>query len=281
MTDPVVHTAASPATRNVLTALLEARTGQRMGNDRAWRLDTALQPLLRAHGIETLDQLVQLMLRGGEATLGDQIVDALLNNETSFFRDVGVIDMVVDAVAAASAAGRRLRVWSAGCSNGQEPLSLAMALSERCEASVMAMPEILATDVSEAAIARARAGRFTQFEIQRGLPMRRMLRWFEAQPDGDWLANPALLRLVSYRRLNLAETWAIGSFDVILCRNVLLYLVPAVKAAVFERFAGALRGGGLLVLGAGETVLGQTNLFEPSRSVRGAYQRANEVRAVA
>lgn len=272
---------ASAAARNVLTALLEARTGQRMSNDRAWRLDTALQPLLRAHALETLDDLVDLLLRGGDKALGDQIVDALVNNETSFFRDAGVFDLVVDAVAAASAKGRRLRLWSAGCSTGQEPLSLAMALAERCETGSLEMPEILATDVSEAAVARARAGRFTQFEIQRGLPMRRMLRWFEVQSDGDWLADPALMRLMLFRRLNLAEPWAIGSFDVILCRNVLLYLVPAVKAAVFQRFAGSLRGGGLLLLGAGETVLGQTNLFEPSRSVRGAYQLAAATRAVA
>lgn len=281
MSDPHPPGTCSAATRNVLTALLEARTGQRMGNERAWRLDTALQPLLRAHELETLDQLVQLLLRGGAAGLGDQIVDALVNNETSFFRDAGVFEMVVEAITAAAAGGRRLRLWSAGCSTGQEPLSLAMALAERCEATAMPMPEILATDVSDAAIARARAGRYTQFEIQRGLPMRRMLRWFEAQPDGDWLASAALLRLVAFRRLNLAEPWAIGSFDVILCRNVLLYLVPAVKAAVFERFAGALRRDGLLVLGAGETVLGQTALFEPSRSVRGAYQHAAETRAVA
>lgn len=280
MSDPAPH-GASATTRNVLTALLEARAGQRMGNDRAWRLDTALQPLLRARELQTLDQLAQLLLVGREPGLGDQIVDALLNNETSFFRDAGVIEMVVDAVVAAAAGGRRLRLWSAGCSTGQEPLSLAMALAERCESDALQMPEILATDVSDAAIARARAGRFTQFEIQRGLPTRRMLRWFEAQRDGDWLADPALLRHISFRRLNLAAPWSIGRFDIILCRNVLLYLGPAIKTAVFERFAGALRGGGLLVLGAGETVLGQTTLFEPSRILRGTYQHAVETREVA
>ena len=112
--------------------------------------------------------------------------------------------------------------------------------------------------------------------------MGRLLRWFEAQPDGDWLVDPALLRMILFRRLNLADSqWPIGSFDMILCRNVLLYLAPPIKTAVFERLAGSLRPGGLLVLGAGETVIGQTSLFEPSRDVRGAYRATGGDRAAA
>nr|WP_174292327.1 protein-glutamate O-methyltransferase CheR [Sphingomonas bacterium] len=283
MTDAARHPGLSAATVSVLTGLLEARTGQRVSSDRVWRLDTALRPLLRELGLETLDDLALLLLRGTDPAIADRIVDALLNNETSFFRDAAVFDTVVDQVIAAGAAdSRRLRIWSAGCSTGQEPLSMAMALAGRCEAAGVPMPEILASDVSETALARARIGRFTQFEIQRGLPMRQMLRWFVAQPDGDWLADPALLRMIAFRRLNLAGApWAVGSFDVILCRNVLLYLAPAIKVAVFDRLAAALRDGGLLVLGAGETVIGQTDLFEPSRSVRGAYQATSSKRAAA
>jgi chemotaxis protein methyltransferase CheR len=272
------------ATLGVLTALLEARTGQRMGQDRIWRLDTTLRPVLRESGMASLDQLVMALLRGEDATIADRIVDALINNETSFFRDPAVFETVVDAVTAAAAAagGRRVRVWSAGCSTGQEPLSLAMALAERAETAGTAMPEIVATDVSDAALSRARTGRFTQFEIQRGLPMRSMMRWFTADADGDWIADPALLRTVSFRRLNLAAPrWPLGSFDVILCRNVLLYFSAEAKAEVFGRIAGVLREGGLLVLGAGETVIGQTRLFEPSRTVRGAYEAAAEGRAAA
>lgn len=276
--------APSASAIGVLSALLEARTGQRVGNDRVWRLDTTLTPLLRQYSLRTLDELVSLLLRGGEPAIGDQIVDALVNNETSFFRDPAVFDIIVDTVAAAAeaAGGRRLRLISAGCSTGQEPLSLAMAIAERFEGSSLPMPEIVGADVSDAAVSRARAGRYTQFEIQRGLPMRRMLRWFEGQADGDWTASPALLRMVAYRRLNLAaSSWSIGTFDMILCRNVLLYLTPAIKMAVYEGFASALRPGGMLLLGAGETVLGQTRLFEPSRTVRGAYQRVATAKAAA
>lgn len=285
MTGPASAAAASGASAaavGVLTALLEARTGQCMTRDRSWRVDTALRPLLREHGLETLDDLVMQLLRGGDVRFGDQVVDALMNNETSFFRDPATFDTVVEAVVAASTGGRRVRLWSAGCSTGQEPLSLAMALTERCEATGAPMPEIVATDVSEAALGRARAGRFNQFEIQRGLTAQRMLRWFEAQPDGDWIADPALLRAVTFRRLNLAAApWPIGSFDIVLCRNVLLYLAPATKTEVFGRLAATLREDGLLVLGAGETVIGQTSQFEPSRSVRGAYRATGGNRAAA
>ena len=285
MTGPASAAAASGASAaavGVLTALLEARTGQCMTRDRSWRVDTALRPLLREHGLETLDDLVMQLLRGGDVRFGDQVVDALMNNETSFFRDPATFDTVVEAVVAASTGGRRVRLWSAGCSTGQEPLSLAMALTERCEATGAPMPEIVATDVSEAALGRARAGRFNQFEIQRGLTAQRMLRWFEAQPDGDWIADPALLRAVTFRRLNLAAApWPIGSFDIVLCRNVLLYLAPATKTEVFGRLAATLREDGLLVLGAGETVIGQTSQFEPSRNVRGAYRATGGNRAAA
>ncbi len=267
LTQPVSQVALS-----VFSALLEARTGQQIATYRSWRIDTVLKPLLRERGLQTLDQLVTLLLDGQDRGIGDQIVDALVNQETSFFRDAPVFDMVVEAVAAAEAEGRRARIWCAGCSTGQEPLSLAMLFAERQDAG-KPMPEIVATDVSDAAVARARAGRYTQFEIQRGLPIRRMMRWFEA--DGsDWVARPELNKLVSVRRQNLvADRPPSGQFDVILCRNVLLYLSAATKAEVFARFAAAMRPGGTLVLGAGETVIGQTKAFEPSRRFRGCYER--------
>jgi len=275
----IAHAVASApprtsATTTVLTSLLEARTGQQMASYRVWRLDTALAPLLRERGLDTLDQLVTQLLASDERGLADRIVDALLNGETSFFRDAAIFDQIADVVQAAAAdpgrGGRRPRVWSAGCSTGQEPLSLAMLLAERGGT----MPDIVATDVSDHARARARAGRYSQFEIQRGLPIRRMMRWFDGMPDGEWVAKPELMRLVSFRRMNLAaDATPAGPFDLLLCRNVLLYLSPELKAQCFARFARALRPGGTLVLGAGETVIGQTAMFEPSPIHRGFYTR--------
>ncbi|WP_375402817.1 CheR family methyltransferase [uncultured Sphingomonas sp.] len=257
-----------PDASGVLAALLEARTGQRLASDRSWRIDVTLGPLLRELAVGTLDQLVQRLLGGADPSLGDRIVDALLNQESSFFRDTSVFDLIGQAIAELPA-GRRARIWSAGCAAGQEPLSLAMLLAEQAGAPEF---EILATDVSEGALARARAGRFTQFEIQRGLPIRRMMRWFDAA-DPDWVARPDLVRRLTFRRVNLvADAPPPGRFDLVTCRNVLLYLAPAARGAVFDRLAAALRPGGLLVLGAGETVIGQTDAFTPSTRYRGLYE---------
>lgn len=263
----------SAKSASVLTALLEERTGQQISAYRSWRIDTALKPLLRDRELTNLDQLVKLLLDGGEPQLGDTIVDALVNQETSFFREAPVFDTVVEAVAAAEAEGRRARIWSAGCANGQEPLSLAMLFAERHQATGAQAPEIIASDVSEATVARCKTGQFNQFEIQRGLPIRRALRWFDGSVTGEWVAKPELLRMVYFRRLNLVSPdWMMGRFDVVLCRNVLLYLSCSAKEGVFQRLATSLKPGGSLVLGAGETVIGQTRLFEPSKRFRGFYE---------
>lgn len=273
---PSATPTASQSAINVLTALLEARTGQQIAAYRSWRLDTALKPILRERGIDTLDQLVGHLLEGNDRVIGDQIVDALLNQETSFYRDALVFEQLIEAIAGAEAAGHRVRIWSAGCSTGQEPLSLAMLFAERHEATRAPIPEIVATDVSDAAIARARSGVFSQFEIQRGLPIRRMMRWFDSV-GGDWVAKPELVKLVAFRKHNLVADPAPGGlFDVVLCRNVLLYLSTETKVQVFPKIAGALRPGGMFVMGAGETVIGQTRMFEPSKRYRGFYEAAGE-----
>lgn len=254
---------------SVLAALLEARTGQQIASNRAWRLDTALKPVLRERGLDGVDALVRRLLAGDDPTLADRVVDAMLNQETSFFRDAAVFDAIAEAIAVL-APDRRARLWSAACATGQEPLSLAMLLAER--RSTYQPFEVLGTDVSEGALARARAGRYTQFEIQRGLPVKRMVRWFEPASE-DWAALPELMRHVAYRRLNLvADQPPVGRFDLVLCRNVLLYLSATQRTAVLDRLAGALRPGGLLVLGAGETVIGQTDRFQPSARFRGFYE---------
>ena len=258
--DPVASDGAS----NILAALLEARTGQHIAANRSWRIDTALRPLLAERGLTTIDQLVGQLLDGQDPNVGDRIVDAMLNQESSFFRDAGVIENAVAAIRVTHDGVRiaRPRIWCAGCATGQEPLSIAMLFAE---ASGAVVPEIIATDVSEAALIRARVGRFNHFEIQRGLPIRRLMTWF-AQDGADWLAAPELLRMVSFRRQNLAADRApAGQFDAIFCRNVLFYLTPKHRAEVLDRLAGALRPGGLLVLGAGETVIGQSDRFAPSR----------------
>lgn len=260
----------------VLAGLLEARTGQQIAANRTWRIETALKPLLRIRQLDNLDALVTDLLADRTGSVSDAIVDALLNQETSFYRDTGVLESVVAALddPAVLAGRRRPRIWSAACSSGQEPLSLAMLFAERMAMVGAPEPEILATDVSETAILRARAGRYTQFEIQRGLPVRRMITWFDAA-DNEWIAKPDLVRRITYRRHNLVgDPPPAGLFDVILCRNVLIYLSPVIRQQIFARLARVLRPGGLLVLGAGETVIGQSDAFMPSPRVKGFYELA-------
>lgn len=264
----------SSGTMNLISALLEQRTGQQIAANRAWRIETALKPLLREKGLASLDQLVAQLVATRTGDLGDEVVDALLNQETSFFRDAAVLDMIADAAKALQdeTPERRIRIWSSGCSTGQEPLSLAMLFDERGMGEGAAAPEIVATDVSPAALARARAGRYSQFEIQRGLPVRRMMTWFDGA-GGDWAAKPELLRRIQFRQQNLtADPAPPGKFDVVLCRNVLLYFSQEVRRDVFAVLASAVRPGGLLVLGAGETVIGLTDRFQPCDRFRGFYR---------
>ncbi len=261
---------------NMIAALLEQRSGQQIAANRAWRIETALKPILRERGLANLDELVAQLVAARSGELGDQVVDALLNQETSFFRDAAVLDAVGDAVQEMrhQVSDRRLRIWSAGCSTGQEPLSLAMLFAERGMGDGLCAPEIVATDLSPAALARARSGKFSQFEIQRGLPVRRMMTWFDSQ-GGDWVAKHDLVRRVQFRQHNLtADPAPPGKFDIILCRNVLLYFSPAMRRTVFDVLSSAIRPGGLLVLGAGETVIGQTEHFTPSERFRGFYRAA-------
>lgn len=271
---PMPAAAPRVGATGIIAALLEQRTGQQLAPNRSWRLDATLKPLLRERGLADFDALVGALLGARDPALADAVVEALLNQETSFFRDPGVLEQVVEAAASMATPGGRLRIWSAGCSTGQEPLSLAMLFAERGGD----MPEIQATDVSNGALARARAGRYSQFEVQRGLPIRRLMHWFDPAGD-DWAAKPELIERIRYRPLNLASDPALpGRFDIILCRNVLLYFNAGMRAKVLDALACALRPGGLLVLGAGETVIGQTDRLEPNREWRGFYGIAEPVR---
>lgn len=269
--------AAGPGGRSMaaIATLLEQRTGQQIAADRAWRLETTLRPLLRELDLPSLDALVSTLVTSRDPVLPDRVVDALLNQESSFFRDAPVLDMVADAAVdrLRDTPGRKLRVWSAGCSTGQEPLSLAILFEER---GIAAETEVFATDVSPTAIGRARAARFSQFEIQRGLSIHRMVKWFE--PDGvDWVADRSLAGRIQYRRHSLVTDAPprLGTFDIVLCRNVLLYFLPAVRRRVFDGLARALRPGGLLLLGAGETTIGHTDEFVPNDDWRGLYRPAD------
>jgi chemotaxis protein methyltransferase CheR len=266
----------SAAIERVLGGLFEARTGQQLSSDRRWRMETALQPILRARALPSADALVSLLLSGRDARIADEIVEGLLNNETSFFRDPQAFRVVERAITERLQAdpGRRLRIWCAGCSTGQEAYSLAMAMVERVRPRVL--PEIVATDISAGVIERAKIGRYSHFEIQRGLPMQSMIRWFDPEGD-DWRAKPILREMVTFQRRGLGEGPPSRiAFDIVLCRNVMLYFTGQFRRQVFDMIAGAIAEDGYLLLGAGETVIGQTGRFAPDPDFRGLYRLVGE-----
>lgn len=260
----------------VLAGVLEARTGQQLVAARRWRVETALAPLMRARRINSLDQLAGIVSLGRDARVTDEVVEALLNHETSFFRDTAIFDLLTERaaqrIAESRSAAKRLRIWCAGCSTGQEAYSLAISFAERAERWEGWKIEILGTDISPDAIARARAGLYSHFEIQRGLPVRKLLAWFTAEGE-QWRATDELRGRASFQVQNLLDPpRAPGRFDIILCRNVLLYFAGERRRAVFARLAGAIAPDGVLMLGAGETVIGQTDQFLPDSEYRGLYR---------
>jgi chemotaxis protein methyltransferase CheR len=243
---------------------------------RRWRIETALSSLLKIRGIATLDELITILVMGREPALANLVVEALLNNETYFFRDRQPFDLLASTflptICKTRQAKKQLKIWSAGCSTGQEPYSLAMLFADEPLKWQGWTIDILGTDVSGTVIDRARAGTYTQFEVQRGLGIKQMIRWF-AESDDGWRADEALRRQVRFQVHNILESAPHpGQFDVILCRNVLLYLSPEKRTMAFERLAAALAPDGALMLGAGETVIGQTTRFAADRETRGVYR---------
>jgi chemotaxis protein methyltransferase CheR len=269
----------SDASTRILSGMLEARTGQQLAPSRRWRIGSALSGLFREHGVDSVDQLIVRLTQARETSLARKVVEALLNNETYFFRDRAMFDLldqrVLPELARRRSATRRLSIWSVGCSTGQELLSLAMMLAEQEQRWPGWSFDLVGTDVSESVIELARRGTYTQFQIQRGLGVAQMLRWFGEVPDG-WQVDERLKRMVRFEVHNLLDgPPAQHRFDLILCRNVLLYFEGPTRARAFDRLGSALADDGWLMLGAGETVIGQTDRFVPAAGMTGLYTRTD------
>lgn len=265
------------ASHRIVADLLRARTGQQLTESRRWRIDTALAGLFREHGISNVDQLACMLAEAGADPLACDVVEALLNNETYFFRDRPMFELLADkvlpALAERQAAARRLRIWSAGCSTGQEAYSLAMLFGQNPERWHGWTISILGTDISGRAVRAARRACYSQFEIQRGLSVAQMLGWFAETPKG-WVPNDALRAMVRFEQRNILDpAFHERPFDLILCRNVLLYFDRTTRDRAFARLDEALASDGWLMLGAGETVVGRTGAFEPVEGNQGLCRR--------
>lgn len=255
--------------------LVKARSGIVLTPEKAYLIESRLQPLARLRGLGDLDGLVAA-LRRDVPGLADTVVEAMTTNESLFFRDQRPFEqfrrLVLPKLLQARSASRKIRIWSAACSSGQEPYSLAMLLCEEAPKLAGWTVEILGTDLSKAMVERARAGAYSQFEVQRGMPPAMLARHFTR--DGDkWAASAALRSMLRFRTFNLLDDPSpLGTFDVVLCRNVLIYFDHATKGRILDRLAGRLNPEGTLYLGGSETVFGITERFEPIPGERGIYQ---------
>jgi chemotaxis protein methyltransferase CheR len=273
----------TPETFATIASLVKSRSGIVLTSDKAYMLDTRLAPILKREGLASLDQLApRLRDFRGEALLRD-VVDALTTNESSFFRDGRPFEhlrRMLPALVSSRPPQHRLRIWSAACSTGQEAYSIAMTLAELRPTLGGRSFEILGTDLSREVLDRARAGVFTQFEVQRGLPVQLLVRHFK-QEQGKWRISPEMAQHCRFEERNLlGEHRSLGRFDVIFCRNVLIYFDAATKTRVLSALAEQLAPDGVMYLGGAETVLGLTDRLVPVQGERGAYQAADRERAL-
>lgn len=258
-----------------LAGMLKDRSGLMLTSDKVYLLESRLTPLARKRGLDTLDALI-LQLRGRpDQTLIRDVTEAMTTNESFFFRDNTPFDLfknhVMPAMEKARSTQRKLRIWCAAASTGQEPYSLAILLREQWHKWKDWRIEIVGTDICTQVLEKAKAGNYSQFEVQRGLPIQLLIKYFTQ--DGDvWKLNDDIRNMVTYRPYNLLDNFGgLGSFDVIYCRNVLIYFDQPTKSAVLDRMAKVLAKDGTLFLGAAETVLGITDSFRPVRGQRGMY----------
>jgi chemotaxis protein methyltransferase CheR len=270
----------TPQDYDFLRRLLKERSGLDLSADKQYLVESRLIPLARRAGLPGIAELVAKIKVGAEALTSD-VVEAMTTNETFFFRDKIPFDhlreTILPALVQARASRRSLRIWCAASSTGQEPYSIAMCVKEFAGLAGWRV-EILATDLSQEVLEKSKAGLYSQFEVQRGLPIQMLVKYF-TQVGELWQLNADIRAMVQHRQLNLLQDFShLGTFDVIFCRNVLIYFDLDTKIGIFERFSRMLEPDGVLALGAAESVVGISDAFKPYPDRRGLY-RVNTERA--
>jgi chemotaxis protein methyltransferase CheR len=270
----------TPQDYDFLRRLLKDRSGLDLSADKQYLVESRLVPLARRAGLPGIPELVAKIKAGAERLTSD-VVEAMTTNETFFFRDKIPFDhlreAILPALVQARASRRSLRIWSAASSTGQEPYSIAMCVKEFAGLAGWRV-EILATDLSQEVLEKSKAGLYSQFEVQRGLPIQMLVKYF-TQAGELWQLNGDIRGMVQHRQLNLLQDFShLGTFDVIFCRNVLIYFDLDTKVGIFDRLSRMLEPDGVLALGAAESVVGISDAFRPNPERRGLY-RVNTERA--
>ena len=266
----------TPLDYEFLRKLLKERSGLDLSADKQYLVESRLIPLARRAGLPGIGELVQKLKVGSAEALTVEVVEAMTTNETFFFRDKIPFDhlreTMLPALLQARASRRALRIWCAASSTGQEPYSIAMCLKEMGATLSGWRVEILATDLSQGVLEKSRSGLFSQFEVQRGLPIQLLVKHF-TQAGELWQLNADVRAMVQHRQLNLLQDFGhLGTFDVVFCRNVLIYFDQETKVGIFERLAKVTEPDGFIVLGAAESVVGISDAFKPHPERRGLYR---------
>ena len=265
----------TPLDYDFMRKLVRERSGLVLSADKQYLVESRLLPVARKAGLAGLSELVQRLKGPNAQALAVEVVEAMMTNESFFFRDKLPFehfrDTIIPALIAARASQRRIRIWCAAASTGQEPYSLAMCLKEMAPQVAGWRIDILATDLSNEVLEKAKAGIYSQFEVQRGLPIQMLIKYF-TQIGETWQIAPEIRAMVQFRPFNLLNDFAgLGMFDVVFCRNVLIYFDQPTKVGIFERIAYTVERDGYLILGAAETVVGLTESFKPVADRRGLY----------
>ena len=259
------------------TKYIYDQTGLVLGPDKMYLIESRLAPLARKYNVANIDLLVGQLRTARTNDLQRDIVDAMMTNESFFFRDGKPFDqfrqLVLPGLLQSRAAKKSFRIWCAAASTGQEPYTLAMILKEEAAKLAGWRVDIVGTDISHDALERAKSGVYTQFEVQRGLPMTHLVKYF--RKDGlNWRLNDTIRSMVTFREWNLlADPRPLGEFDIVFCRNVLIYFDRPTKTRVLDMIAKQMPADGLLYLGGAETVLGISDKFEILPDNRGVYEK--------
>jgi chemotaxis protein methyltransferase CheR len=258
-----------------ISQMIKQRSGLVLGQDKLYLLESRLMPVARKKGMKGLDDLIAVLRTNREEALARDVTEAMTTNESFFFRDIKPFELFRDNVLPEllknRAAKKSFRIWCAASSSGQEPYTLAMILKEEAAKLAGWRYEIVATDISTEMLNKAKAGLYSQFEVQRGLPVQLLMKYFKKQGD-LWQIDAALRGMVQYKEFNLlGDPKVLGHFDVVYCRNVLIYFDQATKGVVLGHIADLLASDGVLFLGGAETVLGISSRFKPTVGQRGVY----------
>lgn len=273
----------NPAEYDYLRQFLKSRSGLVLSNEKQYLIESRLLPVARKTGLQSIAALVAKLKEPRETALAEAVVEAMTTNESFFYRDKTPFEhftqVMMPELLKSRASQKKIRIWCAAASTGQEPYTLAMCLKEM-EAKVAGWRiEILGTDISNEVLERAKSGTYTQFEVQRGLPIQLLLKYFTQQGE-SWTIAPQLRSMVQWRKFNLLENFAaFGQFDIVFCRNVLIYFDQTTKVDILGRISKIMAPDGYLVLGAAETVVGLTDAFKPAPERRGLYMPAAAVAA--